>query len=521
MHARTHARYVGAANSYCEAGIKVKWQNANDICKMGVEGKSKAILHAMEMHLKTATCRVGNMINPGMQHRCYFIARKHSLYERNFIRDIEGRNNYGNGQRIWRIYENILRNIYGKKVRKRGKVFTFVEMNMAKGLSKSRKNKLKEIVIKKNNFSNNRSVYVKCSNHFANGKNKVEEEKKVSSRIKQSTDVDKVDDENYEKNCHQMDKREQLVEENSNENRDKLVISKSLLNNITDNKICDDSNNISKELENENFDLLKYFKVENDESLISDIKPEKSKEIIGSDHFKKLMKDLNLNEEEILSLLKRSEKNVTSLINKNLTVEEIKKKAKNEDMENEKLFDTYMNNNYLKIGNFISFKKMSKKYKDVIKQVIFLLLNKEKKFCEMIKHVEDMNYDIRSHYFSILKENELFKDLNDDILTEIVKKSVLMGYLNEKFSNDIHNFEWNRDLQYVISSSIDNDNFKLKDIMYSSNSLNIAITNTQNVPMDSNEYDDVECLIKNSIEEYQNSNKLNILSSFGIFVQFS
>ncbi|SCP06293.1 conserved Plasmodium protein, unknown function [Plasmodium ovale] len=481
----------------------------------------KLLCFLLRIFVAHAMNSIHSMINPGMQHRCYFIARKHSLYERNFIRDIEGRNNYGNGQRIWRIYENILRNIYGKKVRKRGKVFTFVEMNMAKGLSKSRKNKLKEIVIKKNNFSNNRSVYVKCSNHFANGKNKVEEEKKVSSRIKQSTDVDKVDDENYEKNCHQMDKREQLVEENSNENRDKLVISKSLLNNITDNKICDDSNNISKELENENFDLLKYFKVENDESLISDIKPEKSKEIIGSDHFKKLMKDLNLNEEEILSLLKRSEKNVTSLINKNLTVEEIKKKAKNEDMENEKLFDTYMNNNYLKIGNFISFKKMSKKYKDVIKQVIFLLLNKEKKFCEMIKHVEDMNYDIRSHYFSILKENELFKDLNDDILTEIVKKSVLMGYLNEKFSNDIHNFEWNRDLQYVISSSIDNDNFKLKDIMYSSNSLNIAITNTQNVPMDSNEYDDVECLIKNSIEEYQNSNKLNILSSFGIFVQFS
>ncbi|GAB68575.1 hypothetical protein PCYB_134490 [Plasmodium cynomolgi strain B] len=310
------------------------------------------------------------------------------------------------------------------------------------------------------------------------------------------------------------------TKEKINDNEKECLINSELLKNIKENENGDDVGTPSSETEKENFNFLEHFTSEDDNSLVSNLKAEESKKLIDSDYFKKMMEDLNLKEEEIMKLLKRSEKNVSNLINKNLSLEQIEKNAKNEEAQNEELFDTYMNSNSSKVGNFINFKKIGKKYKEVISHVIAIFLSKGKKFTEMIKLIEEDKNEINM-CTSLLEENVLFNNLSKDVLIEIVKKSILLGHLNEKFSNDAENFEWSKQIESCIMQSVCNHNFKIKLITYSNNSISVTVVSSKSVHIDSDEYDEIEGSIKNALEEYERANGLDIFSSFNILVHFS
>ncbi|CRH04019.1 conserved Plasmodium protein, unknown function [Plasmodium relictum] len=339
--------------------------------------------------------------------------------------------------------------------------------------------------------------------------------KKLDEKEKTNKKKEEVNTQNKDQNINSIKKKKK--KKSKREKKIEKDQYKSLLSYIKKNEIKKD-NNISDDLKDEHFYFLKYFKLQ-DNSLTSELNPEQSKEIINSNNFKKLMIELNLKEDEILRMLNKSEKDVSHLINKNLTIEEIEKKAKNEDLQNEKLFGTFMDNNNSKIGNLINFKKIGKKYKDVIREVIILFLNKKKNFIVMMNNIENDN-EIKN-YICVLKENILFKDFNDEILTEIAKKSILIGYLNQKFSNDNKNFEWNRNLEKCISLSINNNNFKVKEIIYYNNSININIESMKRTDIDSSEYDEIENYIRNSIEAYEKMNDLDILSYFNILISIN
>ncbi|GAW83098.1 hypothetical protein, conserved [Plasmodium gonderi] len=419
---------------------------------------------------------------------------------------------------------------FHKVSRSKRKNYHYLKLYLTRNKYKLRKKLNPILVSEKKNLSIEHNLKVGCQKNILNDSNKLENEEKgngCDNEIrtdgsgqydKNSRDVnDDIKGESTQ-NATNINPKVDIKDEMCCKNNELLSVSE-LLKNIKENEISKDENNASNETENSNLNLMEHFTTGDDNSLISNLKPEESKELINSDHFKKIMKDINLKEEEIMDLLNRSEKNVSNLINKNLTLEQIEKNAKNEEIQNEKLFDVYMNSNSSKIGNFINFKKIGKKYKDVIAHVITIFLNKKKKFSEMINLIEDKN-EI-NQYVSLLKEDILFNDLNNDVITEIVKKSVLMGYLNEKFSNDAENFEWNRQVENCIVQAVRNSHFNIKIITYSDNSINVTVDSPKYLNIDSDEYDVVEGSIKTSLEEYERINNLEICSAFNVLVHFS
>ncbi|KYN95731.1 hypothetical protein PGSY75_1411800, partial [Plasmodium gaboni] len=295
-------------------------------------------------------------------------------------------------------------------------------------------------------------------------------------------------------------------------------IPKNVLHNIEENKCLDEKEKHKKELENEEFDLLNYFRME-ENTLKSQINPEKSKDIIRSEHFKQMMNDMNIKEDDVLQMLKKSEKDVTHFINKNLTLDEIQKKAQNDDEYNEKLFDIYMNNKSINFLENINFKRIGKKYKDIVIEVIDMFIDKKYNFNELIKNIDEDEQ--KNNCITTLKENILFKDLDDATLFEIIKKSILIAYLNITFSNDIHNYDWNAQIENYITTSLNTQYYRLNEISYSNNSINISVKYIKNDKDHVNEHEEIEHNIKDSIKQYEHNNNLNILSNFNIFIYFT
>ncbi|CRG95637.1 conserved Plasmodium protein, unknown function [Plasmodium gallinaceum] len=432
-------------------------------------------------------------------YECYLISKKNSTY-------------------VNKINIKILGSVYPESFLTHSKniIYNSLKITRKKKNRKSmqiyliNKSKLKKqnAVLKNKSFKHGHFLKKnRCTNDMSEDKiNKFDTKRKVHKK-KEETYI-----QNNDKNVSltkKKKKKKRSKKENKNQNE-------WLLNYIKKNKINKEEN-IPDDLKDEHHDFLKYFKMQ-DNTLTSELNPEQSKEIIKSDYFKNLMAELNLKEDEILSMLKRNEKDVTYLINKNLSIEEIEKKAKNEDVQNEKLFVTFMDNRSLKVGNFVNFKKIGRKYKDIIREVINYFLTKKKDYIDMMKNIENAN-EI-DNYIILLKENVFFKDFNNEILKEIVKKTIIMGYLNQVFSNDIQNFEWNKNIEKCIMSSI-NNKYKVKEIIYSNNSININIEGMKNNDIDSDEYDEIENSIRSSIEEYQKINNLKILSYFNIFITIS
>ncbi|KOB61725.1 hypothetical protein PFHG_03460 [Plasmodium falciparum HB3] len=334
--------------------------------------------------------------------------------------------------------------------------------------------------------------------------------------IKGNKDINKENNEEYNK--------ENNEEHNKDYNKTRIVkrkvkkISKDVLQNIEENKCLNEKEKHKKELENEEFDLLNYFRME-ENSLKSQINPEKSKDIIRSEHFKQMMSDLNIKEDDVLQMLKRSEKDVTHFINKNLTLDEIQKKAESDDEHNEKLFDIYMNNKSINFLENINFKRIGKKYKDIVKEVIDIFIDKNFNFNELIKYIDEDEQ--KNNCIYILKENILFKDLDNATLFEIIKKSILIAYLNITFSNDIHNYDWNAQIENYITTSLNTQYYRINEISYSNNSININIKYIKNDKDNVNQHEEIEYNIKDSIRQYEHNNNLNILSNFNIFIYFT
>ncbi|ANQ10759.1 Uncharacterized protein PCOAH_00050170 [Plasmodium coatneyi] len=390
-----------------------------------------------------------------------------------------------------------------KGIRRKGKCFHYVGIHAIGGESQFGRKLNPVVPSKRRTFSNVRNLQIRGEKDMQNG-----------DGVRTDTDIG-----SGKNDLHRTDG----TKEKLNDDQEKCLITPELIKNIKENENGDDVGTPSSETEKGNFNFLEHFTTEGENSLVSNLKPEESKELIDSDHFKKMMDDLNIKEEEIMKQLTRSEKNVSSLINKNLSLEQIEKNAKNEEAQNEELFDTYMNSNSSKVGNFINFKKIGKKYKDVISHVIAIFLSKGKKFTEMIKLIEEDKSEINM-CISLLEEDVLFNNLSKDVLMEIVKKSVLFGHLNEKFSNDAENFEWSKQIERCIMQSVCNHNFKIKLITYSHNSISVTVVSMKSVHIDSDEhdeYDEIEGSIKNALEEYERVNGLDILSSFNILVHFS
>ncbi|SBT72446.1 conserved Plasmodium protein, unknown function [Plasmodium malariae] len=440
-------------------------------------------------------------------------------------------------------------------VRRKVEVVNFLKIYMSKDEPKLRKKLNTTIILKRNKFLKGHRLKIRCKHDLMIGDNNnntnLEREKKKDLFLGENKNG-KMDDENTGKDLggkmggsekglkkkKKKRKRKKIKKEQEKEiekakdekgekeeekckKKESKIINKDLLNNIKENETQNTRSNTTNELEDENFNLLNQFKVHEDNTLVSELTPAKSKELINCASFKKLMVELNLKEKDVLRLIKKNENSVSTLINQNLSLEQIKNKAQNEEAQNEELFGTFMNNDSSKIGNIINFKKVSKEYKEIIREVILLFLGKKVKFSEIIKQMGEKICDMNNYCLSILKENILFKELNNETLNEIIKKSVLIGHLNEKFSNDAQNFEWTRQIENYIFDSINNANFKVKEISYSSNTINVSVTCIKNVSMDSNEYDDIECSIHSSLEQYEKANNLDILSFFKILVNIS
>ncbi|CAA9990490.1 conserved Plasmodium protein, unknown function [Plasmodium knowlesi strain H] len=432
--------------------------------------------------------------------KAHFVASTLSPSNNILITNIEVNKHFRPEKRVPHVERSLVGLPPCKGIRRKGKCFHYLRIHAIGGESQFGKKPNPLVRPKRRIFPNVRNLESRGAKDMQNGDGvSTETDIKTGQNDLQRTDGTK---------------------EKMNDNQKECVINAELLKNIKENENRDDTvSTPSCENEKENFNFLEHFTSEDDNSLVSNLKPEESKELIDSDYFKRMMDDLNLTEEEIMKQLKRSEKNVSSLINKNLSLEQIEKNAKNEEAQNEKLFDTYMNSNSSKVGNFINFKKIGKKYKEVISHVIAIFLSKGKKFTEMIKLIEEKN-EINM-CISLLEENVLFKNLSKDVLTEIVNKSILFGHLNEKFSNDAENFEWSKKIESCIMHSICNPNFKVKLITYSNNSISVTVVSSKSVHIDSDEHDEIEGSIKNALEEYERANGLDIFSSFNILVHFS
>ncbi|CAD2107280.1 hypothetical protein YYG_00802 [Plasmodium vinckei petteri] len=460
------------------------------------------------------------MVNLASHYNCHSIGIKCPTYQINILKGITEENINGNKWKLGTNYSHLFNNPSNGIVAGYRNSYFIKTAILQKG-NKLKENKINIIILKKKdpniNTAHVRNLKIACTDD-----NILNQEKNESSNTKNNINMN---NQPQIKNSDMLGECEYNIEKGieddikNGEENNSNKLNDDLLDEINMNKITEEENSIAPKDMEDGFDILKHFNVENDNSLISNVDPGKSKDLINSNYFKNMMKELNLNEEDILSMLRKNEKNVTKLISENLTVEQIEKRAKNEEKRDEELFDAYMNNN-LRIGNYISFKKIGKKYKDIIKEVINILLHNNIQFKDIIKDIEEGRYEINK-LISILKHHELFKDLDNSVLDEIIKKSVLMGYLNEKFSNDIHDFEWNKNFENIIFNSINNDNFKLRDILCTYNSINVSITNTKKTDIDSEEYDEIEDSIKYSISEYEKNNSLDILSFFSIFVNFN
>ncbi|EUD65767.1 hypothetical protein C922_03750 [Plasmodium inui San Antonio 1] len=429
-----------------------------------------------------------------------FVASKLSPSNGILITNVQVNRHLIPGKRIPQVERSLVGFPPYKGIRSRRKCFHYLRIHAIERQSQFGKKFSPVVPLKRRNFPNVRNLQVRGEKDMHNGDG-------VSSGT----------DRRSGKNGLQ---RNDGTKEKMNGNEKECLIDQELIKNIKENKNGDDASTPSSETEKENFNFLEHFTSEDDNSLVSNLKPEESKELIDSDYFKKMMDELNLKEEEIMKLLKRSEKNVSNLINKNLSLEQIEKNAKNEEAQNEQLFDTYMNSNSSKVGNFINFKKIGKKYKDVISHVIAIFLSKGKKFTEMVKLIEEDKNEI-DRCTSLLEGDVLFNNLSKNVITEIVKKSVLLGHLNEKFSNDAENFEWSKEIESCIMQSVCNQNFKIKLITYSNNSISVTLVSSKSVHIDSEEYDEIEGSIKNALEEYEGANGLDIFSSFNILVHFN
>ncbi|KJP85467.1 hypothetical protein AK88_04906 [Plasmodium fragile] len=432
--------------------------------------------------------------------KAHFVASKLAPNNNILITNAHVNKHFSPEKRIPQVEKSLVGFPPYKWIRNKRKCFHYLRIHAIRGESQFGKKLNPVLPSKRTIISNVRNVQVRGEKDMHNGHGV-------------STDTDIGSDKN---DLHRNDG----TKEKTNGNQKECLINPELLKNIKENENGHDAGNLSSDTEKENFNFFEHFTSENDNSLVSNLKPEESKELIDSDYFKKMMDDLNLKEEEIMKQLKRSEKNVSNLINKNLSLEQIEKNATNEEAQNEKLFDTYMNSNSSKVGNFINFKKIGKKYKDVISHVIAIFLSKGKKFTEMIKLIEEDKNEINM-CVSLLEENDLFNNLSKDVLTEIVKKSVLLGHLNEKFSNDAENFEWSKQIENCIMQSVSNIDFKIKLITYSNNSISVTVVSSKSVHIDSDEYDEIEGSIKNALEEYERANGLDIFSSFNILLHFS
>ncbi|WBY58112.1 hypothetical protein Py17XNL_001002366 [Plasmodium yoelii yoelii] len=460
------------------------------------------------------------MVNLSSQYKCHSLGIKCPTHQIDILKRIKEEGINGNINKLGTKYKHIFTNPSNGIVTIYRNSY-FIKTTILEKGHKLKENKINITILKKKNQNINtahmRNLKIACTDD-----NTLNQEKKELSNTKKNTNVN---NQSQIKNSNTLGECEYNIEKGKEDNikngekNNSNKLNDDLLDEIYMNKISEEENCIAPKDMEDGFDILKHFNVENDNSLISNVDPEKSTELINSNYFKNMMKELNLNEDDILKMLRKNEKNVTKLISENLTVEQIEKKAKNEEKRDEELFDTYMNSN-IKIGNYISFKKVGKKYKDIIKEVINILLYKNIQFKDIIKDVEEGKYEINK-LISILKHHDPFKDLDNCVLNEIIKKSVLMGYLNEKFSNDIQDFEWNKNFENIIFNSINNDNFKLRDVLYSYNSINISIANTKKTNIDSEEYDEIEDSIKYSISEYEKNNSLDILSFFSIFFNFN
>ncbi|CAD2093704.1 conserved Plasmodium protein, unknown function [Plasmodium vinckei brucechwatti] len=460
------------------------------------------------------------MLNLARHYNCHSIGIKCPTYQINILKGITEENINGNKWKLGTNYKHLFNNPSNGIVAGYRNSYFIKTAILQKG-HKLKENKINIIILKKKdqniNTAHVRNLKIACTDD-----NILNHEKNESSNTKNNINMN---NQPQIKNNDMLGEYEYNIEKGrggdikNGEENNSNKLNDDLLNEINMNKITEEENCVAPKDMEDGFDILKHFNVENDNSLISNVDPGKSKDLINSNYFKNMMKELNLNEDDILSMLRKNEKNVTKLISENLTVEQIEKRAKNEEKRDEELFDAYMNTN-LRIGNYISFKKVGKKYKDIIKEVINILLHNNIQFKDIIKDIEEGRYEINK-LISILKQHELFKDLDNSVLDEIIKKSVLMGYLNEKFSNDIHDFEWNKNFENIIFNSINNDNFKLRDILCTYNSINVSIANTKKTDIDSEEYDEIEDSIKYSISEYEKNNSLDILSFFSIFVNFN
>ncbi|VEV57014.1 conserved Plasmodium protein, unknown function [Plasmodium vinckei vinckei] len=461
------------------------------------------------------------MVNLASHYNCHSIGIKCPTYQINILKGITEENINGNKCKLGTNYKHLFNNPSNGIVGGYRNSYFIKTIILQKG-HKLKENKKNIIILKKKdqniNTAHVRNLKIACTDD-----NILNQEQIESSNTENNININnqpQIKNNDMLGECEYNIEKERDYDIKNGEENNSNKLSDDLLDEINMNKITEEENSIAhKNMDDDGFDILKHFNVENDNSLISNVDPEKSKDLINSNYFKNMMKELNLNEDEILSMIRKNEKNVTKLISENLTVEQIEKRAKNEEKRDEELFDAYMNNN-LRIGNYISFKKIGKKYKDIIKEVITILLHNNIQFKDIIKDIEEGRYEINK-LISILKHHELFTDLDNSVLDEIIKKSVLMGYLNEKFSNDIHDFEWNKNFENIIFNSINNDNFKLRDILCTYNSINVSIANTKKTDIDSEEYDEIENSIKYSISEYEKNNSLDILSFFSIFVNFN
>ncbi|VUZ98419.1 conserved Plasmodium protein, unknown function [Plasmodium vivax] len=431
--------------------------------------------------------------------KAHFVASKHSPTNNVLVTNVQASNQFSYEKRIPQVERSLVGFSPYRGIRNKRKCFHYLRIHAIGGEAQFGKKLNSVVPSKRGKFPNVRNLQVRGEKNTQNG-----------DEVNSGTDMRSGNN-----GLHTNDGAKEKMNGNQ-----ECLINPEVIKNIKENQSGDDAGTPSNEAERGNFHLLEHFTSEGDNSLVSNLKPEESKELIDSNYFKKMMDDLNLKEEEIMKLLKRSEKNVSSLINKNLSLEQIEKNAKNEEAQNEELFDTYMNSNSSKVGNFINFKKIGKKYKDVISHVIAIFLSKGKKFTEMAKQIEEDKNEINM-CVSLLEENILFNSLSKDVIIEIVKKSVLLGHLNEKFSNDAENFEWSKQVESCIMQSVCNHNFKIKFITYSNNSISVTVVSSKNVHIDSDEYDEIEASIKNALEDYERANGLDIFSSFNILVHFS
>lgn len=312
----------------------------------------------------------------------------------------------------------------------------------------------------------------------------------------------------------------------------KTQLTQELLNKIVqkeETKKTDKENKENKENEIKECDILKYFKIQKDGSIIGGIDAEENKKIINSTYMKKLLKKYNLKEEDILNNIKKSEQNIDGVLNNFDDEKHLEEEAK----ENEVFFTSFMNdtNNNIYSEELFNFHTISKKLKNILKEVIqVFLLKAENQFRELMdtkSALENINNseDILQSFVSLLKNEYLFADLSKDTLLEITKKAVLLSYINKTFSNDFENFEWHRTLENTIYMSIKNTNVKIKTIIYSLNSISVTLRNKKEYTPESTETDDeyesVEDVIKNSLYEYEQANNLNFVNTFNVYISLN